>query len=68
MILHTTVPYELVFPQEAQMSDMRQTISWQGVEVLVERSGQQMKIIRVLSTNPYDYLNESLLPGQMISL
>jgi len=38
-----------------------------GRKVLVEREGEQAKLVRVLSTNPNDFLDPSLFPGSIVS-
>ncbi|MDQ0214242.1 hypothetical protein J2S13_000638 [Oikeobacillus pervagus] len=68
MILHTTVPQELIFPPDHKQFQNIQTIHWQGIPLIVEQQADQYRVVRVLSTNPADFLNEGIGPGQLISI
>jgi hypothetical protein len=43
-------------------------IEYQGVTVVVEPAGfGRQKIVKLLSTNPFDYLKPELAPGSIIN-
>lgn len=69
MILYTTMPQELIF-QDSNDSFTKQTIlEHNGLSLVVEPvSTNQCRIVQVLSTNPYDFLNEAYTPGAIITL
>ncbi|MBM7581466.1 hypothetical protein JOD02_000289 [Caldicoprobacter guelmensis] len=69
MILHTIVPLQFVFGNfTGQISDAR-IIEWNNVKLEVLPAGEQKyQINRILSTNPFDYLNPKLQPGTLIRL
>jgi len=68
MILWTPMPLELVLEG---LEDMRpgecSQISHGGVSMLVEKTGDgRNKIVRLLSTDPADYLNQDYCPGRIL--
>ncbi|GER65682.1 hypothetical protein BpJC7_02910 [Weizmannia acidilactici] len=65
MILHTMMPHELMFPEEAGFSHF-ETLNVQGVPVLAEQLDEGYRIVRILSTNPYDFLRPGLAPGNVV--
>ncbi|MBY0004554.1 YlzJ-like family protein [Priestia aryabhattai] len=69
MILYTMMPQELIFQQSyRQEQSQPKLINHNGIPVIVEENEQkQQQIVRVLSTNPQDYLNENYYPGQILS-
>jgi hypothetical protein len=67
MILYTTVPYELIFPTEQSEFEKQENLTINGVPMIVEKTEQGKRIIRILSTDPADYLDNDLMPGQIIS-
>ncbi|MFE4042016.1 YlzJ-like family protein [Priestia megaterium] len=69
MILYTMMPQELIFQQSYQQEQSQpKLINHNGIPVIVEENEQkQQQIVRVLSTNPQDYLNENYYPGQILS-
>lgn len=68
MILYTMMPQELIFPIEAESFSKQQTVTYQGVSLLVEQSDpQSVQVVRILSTDPQHYLDERLCPGTKIS-
>jgi hypothetical protein len=69
MILYTCMPKEMVYPTEADAFTNQSIITYQGVPVVVDKSEEgQYKIVRLLSTDPNDYLNGAYSPGTMIEL
>ncbi|MQR88771.1 hypothetical protein GFV16_23175 [Bacillus megaterium] len=69
MILYTMMPQELIFQQSYQQEQSQpKLINHNGIPVVVEENEQkQQQIVRILSTNPQDYLNENYYPGQILS-
>ncbi|GIN83641.1 hypothetical protein J6TS2_00270 [Heyndrickxia sporothermodurans] len=67
MILYTTVPQEMIFAEEDEQFLKYKSIIYKGVPVQVEQIESYYRIIRVLSSNPYDFMDSDLTPGQTIS-
>lgn len=69
MILYTMMPYELVFPDEADSGmKQQQMVNYQGIPLLVELTDQQnVQVIRILSSDPQHFLDERVCPGAKIS-
>jgi len=68
MILYTMMPHELIFPSEPEVESRQKMITYQGVPLIVEQMDQEnFQVIRIMSTNPQDYLNEQICPGMKIS-
>jgi len=69
MILYTTMPQELIFPTEESVFQKQNIVEINGVSVLVneERPGEHY-IVRILSSNPADYLNDQFSPGQKVTM
>jgi hypothetical protein len=67
MILWTIVPLEEVFSSGGNVSAYEE-ISYNGVNVLVERAGTaQCRVVRLLTTNPQDFLRADLQPGALLT-
>ena len=66
MILYTTIPMEFIFPALQEEFQSIEMVTWQGVPMMVQKEEQQMRVLRVLSTNPNDYLNQQIEPGQYL--
>ncbi|MDN3014733.1 YlzJ-like family protein [Paenibacillus sp. BSR1-1] len=68
MILYTMMPQELIFPNETEPFQKQQMITYQGIPLLVEFSDQQnVQVVRILSSDPQHYLDETICPGSKIS-
>lgn len=68
MILYTMMPQELIFPYEAEAASKQITVTCQGIPLLVELTDQQnVQVIRVLSSDPYHFMDERFAPGSKIS-
>lgn len=70
MIIYTPVQLELVFDgmEESKFNPLREDLI-DGVPVLVEDvGGGRGKVIRVLSTDPLDYLRPEIAPGALVLL
>ncbi len=67
MILWTILPIDSIFPP-SDIAPSYEEIHYQGVNVLAEKiNSTQYKVIRVLGTNPQDYLNPHLQPGNVLT-
>jgi hypothetical protein len=68
MILYTMMPQELIFPTDSDSFTRQQTVTYQGVSLLVELSdAQNVQVVRILSSDPQHYLDERICPGTKIS-
>jgi hypothetical protein len=68
MILYTMMPQELIYPPETDAFTKQQTITYQGVPLLVEAVDQQnFQIIRILSSDPQHFIDDRFCPGAKIS-
>lgn len=66
MIIYSVIPQELMFPPEYDFS-AQSVVEIDGIPMLVEQvSGAQCKVIRLLSSDPNDYLNAAYSPGQLL--
>lgn len=66
MILYTMMPQELIFPEDANVWNKIEMLNVKGVPVLAEQLDEGYRITRILSSNPFDYLNPELAPGNVI--
>lgn len=69
MILYTMMPEELIYPTNDYDFQKQKVVEVNGVSVLVNEAlpGEHF-IVRILSSNPQDYMNAELTPGQKITL
>lgn len=69
MIHYTPLPIESVFEGYDESQSALEEIVFQGVSMMVEpqENGKQATIVRVISSNPQDYLNPDFAPGKVIS-
>lgn len=67
MTLWTVMPLELVFgPQEPAVP--YEEVEYGGTKLMVERlSPTEGKIVRVISSNPDDFLNPRYQPGTLLT-
>ncbi|MDQ0270168.1 YlzJ-like family protein [Cytobacillus purgationiresistens] len=69
MILYTMMPHELVYQAEGQEFDRQRVIDHNGVPLLVEMvEGSDCRVLQIMSSDPNDFLNETLTPGTKITL
>lgn len=68
MIIHSIVPHEMIFPANDSTFSEQKHLIRNGIPMLVEPNGNQYKVIRIMSSNPADYLRDDLCPGSYISL
>lgn len=68
-IIYTPLPPEVVLEGMDKEYPQCQEISYNGAKLLVEPYGpDKYKIVRLISTNPRDYLRNDLQPGTEINL
>ena len=67
MILYTVYPVEEVLQELWEKSRDFREISVEGLRVVVEPiSMTEAKIVRIISTDPQDYLNPLFAPGNIL--
>ncbi|MPL60604.1 hypothetical protein SDC9_06165 [bioreactor metagenome] len=67
MILWTVVPLEAIFAGADTQLPQYEEIEYEGTKLVVEKSvSGQMKVVRVLTTNPADYLRSEFQPGAVL--
>ncbi|GAE24317.1 hypothetical protein JCM9140_231 [Halalkalibacter wakoensis JCM 9140] len=67
MILYTMMPHEMVFPEDEQHFTSQQVISCDAGHLVVEQlSNNQYRIIRLISGNVMNYLDNKYAPGSII--
>jgi hypothetical protein len=68
VILYTMMPQELIYPNDADAFSKQQTVTFQGVSLIVEQTdSQNVQVVRILSSDPQHYLDERICPGAKIS-
>lgn len=69
MIIHSTVPAELIFAEFDRLEQQKlREMEIDGVSMIVELTGDNAgRIVRLLSPNPQDYLNPRFAPGNSIT-
>lgn len=70
VILYTPMQLELVFEglEEMQHAPTRE-VNIDGVPVLIQDTGPgEGRVVRLLSTDPLDYLRSDLYPGAVVKL
>ncbi|HDR4419608.1 MULTISPECIES: YlzJ-like family protein [Bacillus cereus group] len=66
MILYTIMPEQLVYPADYSQCESQKVVNINGVELMVsEEEHGCYSIVRVLSTDPFHYLEFE--PGQKIT-
>ncbi len=69
MILYTLVPHEYIFPEDEESYVSQRIIRCEAGELIVEQiNPEQVRIVRLLSGNPFHYLNEKYTPGTIIQV
>ncbi|HHY71057.1 MAG TPA: hypothetical protein GX519_05280 [Thermoanaerobacterales bacterium] len=67
MLLYTSMPLEIVLEGMDKKYEYKE-INVDGVKLVVESVGiNQSKIVRLLSSNPQDFLNPNFSPGKIIT-
>lgn len=68
MILWTIVPEEVVYRDQNQPVPVYEEIEYIGQKVVAQKISQnEFRVVRLLSTNPADYLRSELQPGRVIT-
>jgi hypothetical protein len=66
-MLWTIMPLEMVYQEAAKETRAQHFAMYKGAPVLVERLDENSsRIVRLLSTEPNDYLKADLMPGAVI--
>ncbi|WP_021167650.1 hypothetical protein SOV_19070 [Sporomusa ovata DSM 2662] len=66
MVLWTIMPMEILLSQEYQPN--YEEIEYAGTKMLVEKTADnEYRIVRILSTDPRDYLRNDIQPGAVLS-
>ena len=68
MIIYTMMPQELIFPYEPEENTRQMILDYNGVQLLAERVEDGYSIVRILSSNPEDFMQPGLAPGTKISI
>ncbi|MGO4887721.1 YlzJ-like family protein [Anaerobacillus sp. MEB173] len=69
MILYTSMPQELIYPQDNQEFNKQMTVDIEGGQLLLEEiSPTEYRVVRLMSSDPMLFLNENYSPGKMIQL
>ena len=67
MIIYTPLPIETVLNETDHKVPEYVELEYQGKMVIVEPiDNYQAKIVRLLSSNPNDYLHPNYMPGKII--
>ena len=67
MLLWTIMPLESVFPAEPYQPDYEEITVGQS-RVLMERiNARQCKVVRLIATDPGEYLDPRLQPGTVVA-
>jgi hypothetical protein len=63
------MPQELIYQTENDDFGKQKIVSYEGIPLLVEvNTGQECRILRVMSSDPSHYMDERYTPGSMINL
>jgi hypothetical protein len=67
MLLWTIVPQEVIFAAE-EYCPAYEEIDYSGMKMMVEKqSPTEYRIVRLLSTDPNDYLRPEIQPGMTLT-
>lgn len=67
MVLWTVIPIEMVMADPYQ-PPVYEEIDYAGVPLIVEKTGPvDCRIVRLISTNPQDYLRADIQPGVLLT-
>lgn len=69
MIIHSIMPIEQIFDGfDTEQSDIEE-VTVNGLIMQVQSiNSRQARIVRLMSSNPQDYLNPAYAPGQIIQM
>ncbi|MCU9612047.1 YlzJ-like family protein [Caldibacillus lycopersici] len=70
MILYTIIPQELIFETEQKaLENKERFVHYQGIPVAIEPvNGNEVRVTKILSTDPTHYLNSNCFPGAVLSI
>lgn len=69
MLIYTPLPLELIWEDADKFAPVYHEIRVGNITLQVEPMAfGRCKVIRLLSTNPYDYLQDAYQPGKIIEL
>ncbi|MCL7746524.1 YlzJ-like family protein [Halalkalibacter alkaliphilus] len=67
MILYTMMPQEMIFPEDDQSYTSQQVISCEAGHLVVEQvNHSQYRVVRLISGNVMNYLDDKYAPGSII--
>jgi len=68
-MLWTIMPLETVYQKDVTtQAKSQRIITYRGIPVIVEDANEQsLRVVRLLSTNPADYLLDEIAPGSILS-
>ncbi|MFD2616833.1 YlzJ-like family protein [Terrilactibacillus laevilacticus] len=65
--MYTIYPEEVIFSDNECEKNNQMTLTVQGVTLVVEvENHNQLKIVRLISSDPQDFLDERFQPGEQI--
>ncbi|NLG86942.1 MAG: hypothetical protein GX489_06970 [Firmicutes bacterium] len=68
MILYTPMPLEIVLAGSDDFCPAYEEVSIRGRKVLIEKKDSiHASIVRIISSNPFDFLDPALFPGAIIT-
>jgi len=69
MTFYTIMPAEQIYPHQHQDLTSYFEIMYNGIPIMVEHDGgKSLRIDRILSTDPADFLHLSIQPGTVIPI
>ncbi|WP_335870773.1 YlzJ-like family protein [Bacillus sp. 2205SS5-2] len=68
MILHTTVPYEMIFPAEMSGYEDQRVITYNGIPIIVQQDQQGCRVVRIISSDPQHFIDDTITPGEYLSI
>ncbi len=68
MILWTIVPEEVVYADPNQTNPTYEEIEYAGQKIMAQKISQsEFRVVRLLTTDPSNYLRNELQPGTVIT-
>ena len=67
-MLYTIIPQESIFGNGTELNFSKSKTEWiehEGNWVQIEKNNDQKKVVRLISTNPNDYLADEYQPGSI---
>jgi hypothetical protein len=66
MIIHSIVPLDVIFSSDTQ-EDHNEVIDYGQIKLEVRKiENKDYEVVRIISTNPEDYLKADLQPGSIL--